>query len=186
VTLCALADVKTYLGITDTNSDAVLTALVANASAMCEAFCNRVFAQASYTETRNGTGKSAITLSNAPASAVAALSVDGVALSPSAGVTLPGYVFDEDTIYLRTGSYPCTFTKGAQNVVITYAAGFATIPADVAQACVELVAFKYAKRNRIDKASETLGTQQTISYSMADMPPSVKTALKPYVRWGSP
>jgi uncharacterized phiE125 gp8 family phage protein len=186
VTLCALADVKTYLGITDTNSDTVLTALVVNASAMCEAFCNRVFAQASYTETRNGSGKAAMTLANAPVSAVASVSVDGLPVIASASPTLGGYVFDADTLYLRAGVYPCTFTAGVQNVVVTYTAGFATIPPDVAQACIELVALKYAKRNRIDKASETLGTQQTISYTMADMPASVKTALKPYVRWGSP
>ena len=52
--LCALQDVKTYLGKTDTNSDTVLTSLVTNVSAMIETYCNRTFASASYTETYNG------------------------------------------------------------------------------------------------------------------------------------
>ena len=193
MTLCALADVKTYLGITDTNSDAVLNALVANASAMVEQFCNRVFAQASYTDVLNGTGKSVISLRNSPITAIASVTVDTVAQLPAPNAISPGFVFDTQTVYLRGGGYPSgsfgfsgSFSKGVQNVVVTYTAGFATIPLDVAQACIELVAMKYAKRNRIDKQSETLGTQQTISYTMADVPASVKTALQPYVRWGAP
>lgn len=177
MTLCALADVKTYLGITDTNSDAVLSALVANASAMIESFCNRVFAQASYTETRNGNDNYRLFLAHGPVTAVSSVSIDGVAIAPAASPVNAGFVFDDLMVYIRPGGYPCSFTRGVQNVVISYTAGFATIPADVAQACVELVASKYAKRNRIDKMSETLGTQQTQAYSLADMPASVKTAL---------
>lgn len=183
MSLCTLADVKAYIGVSSSSTDAVLTTLVTNASAMVEAFCNRTFAQASYTETRNGNDKAQMCLANTPVTAVASLSVDGAAVSPAVGATGSGFVFDDMSIYLRnTGA----FTKGVQNVAISYTAGFATVPPDVAQACIELVAAKFAKRERIDKQSETLGTQQTISYSMADMPASVKTALKPYVRWGSP
>lgn len=184
--LCALADVKTYLGITDASTDSVLTALVSNASAMIESFCNRAFAQATYTDTLNGTGKAQMCLPNSPVTAVASLSVDGMSVPPSADTTLSGYVFDALSVYLRPGGYPCAFTKGIQNVTVTYTAGYAVVPLDVAQACIEMVAYKFAKRSRIDKASETLGTQQTISFSQADMPAQVKTALKPYVRWGSP
>jgi len=184
--LCALADVKTYLGITDTNSDAVLTSLVTNASAMVEQFCNRVFAQASYTETRNGNERVQLCLKNTPVTAVASVTINDTPVLPAVGATGTGYVFDDISIYLRQGGYQSAFIRGMQNVTVVYTAGFATIPMDVAQACIELVAQKYAKRNRIDKASETLGTQQTISFSQADMPAQVRTALQPYIRWGSP
>lgn len=184
--LCALADVKTYLGITDTNTDAVLTDLVSKASAMVEAFCNRTFGQASYTETLNGNGRAQLCLKNTPITAVASVAINDAPVSAAVGATGTGYVFDKLSVYLRPGGYPCTFSKGVQNVTIAYTAGYAAIPLDVAQACIELVAHKFAKRSRIDKASETLGTQQTISFSQADMPAQVRTALKPYVRWGSP
>ncbi|KZC23540.1 hypothetical protein RHOFW104T7_13135 [Rhodanobacter thiooxydans] len=184
--LCALADVKTYLGITDANSDAVLTALVSNASAMVEGFCNRTFAQASYTETVNGNGRAQLCLKNTPVTAVSSLAINDVPVLAAVGATGAGYVFDDMSVYVRSSGCSCAFSKGVQNVTVTYTAGYVAIPLDVAQACIELVAQKFAKRNRIDKASETLGTQQTISFSQADMPAQVRTALKPYVRWGSP
>lgn len=184
MSLCALADVKTYLGITDTNSDAVLTALVASASAMIESYCNRVFLSASYTETRNGTGGAKLLLLNAPVTAVSSLTVDGYAVPPAPDAISPGYLFDQQVLYIRPGAYPGEFVRGIQNITVTYVAGYATVPPDVNQACVELIASKYAKRLRIDKKSETLGTAQTIGFDLSDMPLSVKTALGAYRRWG--
>ena len=184
MTLCALADVKTYLGITDTNSDAVLTTLVTNASTLIESYCNRVFLSAPYTETRNGTGGPKLLLLNAPITAVASLTVDGYGIVPAPDAISPGYLFDQQVLYIRPGAYPGEFVRGIQNVTVSYTAGYVTVPPDVNQACVELVAAKYAKRNRIDKHSETLGSAQTISFDLSDMPAQVKTALASYRRWG--
>lgn len=180
--LCALADVKAFLGITTTANDAVLSALITNVSAAIESYCNRTFASTSYTETRNGQGGCRLFLANGPVTAVASVSVDGVAIPPAPDALSSGYLVDANTVYLR--GY--CFTRGVQNVMVTYTAGFAAVPGDVAQACIESVAAHFAKRDRIDKASETLGTQQTISYSQADMPAAVKTALKQRVWWAIP
>jgi uncharacterized phiE125 gp8 family phage protein len=180
--LCALADVKAFLGITGSATDAVLQSLVTNASALIESYCSRVFARATYTETRNGNGGSRLFLANSPVSAVSAVAIDGQTIPAASGPLTTGYAFDAGVIYLR--GY--CFNRGVQNVTVSYTAGFATVPADVAQACIELVAAKFAKRDRIDKQSETLGTQQTISYSMADMPAQVKAALNPYVQVAKP
>lgn len=184
--LCALADVKTFLGITTTTTDAVLQSLITKVSAAIESYCNRTFASADYTETRNGGGGNRLFLANGPVTNVASVTVDGYVVSRAASPILPGFVGDESTVYIRPGAHPCTFTKGVQNVTVTYTAGYATIPPDVAQACIEMVASHYAKRERIDKVSETLGTQQTISYSQADMPAAVKSALKQRVWWTAP
>lgn len=178
--LCALEDVKTYLGLTGGTSDVVLAPLITNVSALIENFCNRVFAQAPYTETMNGNGGYRLMLGNAPVSAVASVTVDGLAITQAANATDSGYVFDDDTVYIRGCQ---RFNRGVQNVTVAYTAGFATIPQDVNQACVEWVADKYGKRNRIDKKSETLGTQQTQAYDLSDMPESVRSALLSYVRW---
>lgn len=185
--LCALADVKTYLGIQNTNQDAVITTLITNASAMIESYCNRTFASAAYTETRNGTGGFRMYAAQAPITAVSSVTVDGTPIpaapAPSNGSLGYGYVFDADLIYIRPGGYPGTFTKGIQNVMLAYTAGFATIPADVNQACVELIADKLAKQARIDKKSETLGSQQTVSFDLSGMPPRVVAALAQWRRW---
>lgn len=184
MSLCALSDVKTYLGVTDTNSDSVLSALILNASSFIETYCNRVFLSASYTETRNGTGGQKLLLLNSPISAVSALTIDGYTVPPSPAALVPGFVFDQQVLYIRPGGYPREFVRGIQNVTVVYVAGFAAVPLDINQACVELIASKYAKRNRIDKRSETLGTAQTIGFDLSDMPASVKAALAGYIRWG--
>ena len=188
--LTTLADVKTYTGATDTSGDPAITALISNASAFIERFCNRTFASTSYTETRNGNNRARMMLNNSPITAVSSLSIDGYSIPASTGPTVGGYTFDSHSLYLRPGYINGSgfgaygeFTGGIQNVVIAYTAGFATVPSDVAQACIELIAFKMAKRNRIDKKNETLGAQQTIGFDTSDMPASVKTALVPYQRF---
>jgi len=181
--LCQLDDVKEYLGVTDTTTDTVLEDLITRASAFVESYCNRIFASAGYTETRNGGGGQKFFLFNGPVTDVSSVSVDGAVVPPSPDPRTYGFVFDDLMVYIRPGGSPGEFTKGIQNVTVCYAGGYATTPPDVAQACIELVAAKFAKRKRIDKSSETLGQQQTQAYSLSDMPASVKTALQPYVRW---
>lgn len=186
MTLCALQDVKTYLGITDTNSDAVLNALVSNVSAAVEAYCNRTFASASYTETRNGGCGPKLFLANGPVTAVASVTVDGQTVNPAPDALSGGFVFDSNVVYIRPGGIgPQEFRKGIQNVVVQYTAGFASIPLDVNQATVLWIASIYAKRNRIDKRNETLGQQQTQGYDLSDMPAITKRLLSSYIRWNS-
>ena len=180
--LTTLADVKTYTGATDTSGDPAITALISNASAFIERFCNRTFASTSYTETRNGNNRARMMLNNSPIQSLTSVTIDGAAVPISTGPTVGGYTFDSHCVYLRPGAGFDQFDRGVQNVVIVYTAGFTSVPSDVAQACIELIAFKLAKRNRIDKKSETLGQQQTISFDTSDMPAAVKTALLPYQR----
>ena len=184
--LCQLADVKTFLGITTTATDTVLQSLITNVSATIESFCNRVFAQATYTDTRNGTGKDRLFLANGPVMSVASVTVDGFTIPPAPNSISYGFVADDLMLYIRPGGTPSVFNKGVQNCTVVYTAGYAVIPPDVAQVCIEIVAFHFAKRDRMDKASETLGTAQTISFSQADMPAGAKLALKQRVFWSTP
>lgn len=181
--LTTLADVKTYSGASDTSTDAVISQLIENASAFIERFCNRIFAITAYSETRNGNNRPRMTLNNGPISTVTSVTIDSVAIVASSGPTVPGYTFDEHSVYLRPGGTYNTFRRDVQNVQVSYSAGFATVPYDVAQACIELIQFKLAKRTRIDKKSETLGSQQTISFDLSDIPASVRSALLSYQRF---
>ena len=180
--LTTLSDVSTYIGASDTSQDQVITALIENASAFIETFCNRTFAVATYTDTRSGNNRSRMLLNNSPITAVSSLTIDAVVIPASTGYPVAGYTFDTNSIYLIPGGSYNIFRRDVQNVVVSYTAGFATVPSDVAQACIELVAFKHAKRSRIDKKNETLGSQQTIGFDTSDMPASVKTTLMPYQR----
>ena len=184
--LCALADVKTYLGIGSASTDALLTSLINNVSAAIESYCSRTFLSQTYTETRNGSGANRMYCNNAPITSVLSVAVDGYAIPASFTPTTYGWVFDTSLIYIRQGTpysgSPNCFSKGVQNVQLVYVAGYATIPSDLAQACIEWVAYKFAKRDRIDRRSETLA-QQTVGYDLSDMPLSVKSALNQYRRW---
>ena len=132
--LCALQDVKTYLGITDTNSDAVLNALVTNVSAAVEAYCNRTFASTSYTETRNGGCGPKMFLMNGPVTAVASVAVNGQSIPAAPNALAGGFVFDSSVVYIRPGAGgPQEFCKGVQNVTIEYTAGYVVTPPDVAR-----------------------------------------------------
>ena len=60
-----------------------------------------------------------------------------------------------------------------------YVAGYATIPYDIRQACVELVSIRYKEKDRVGLTSKALAGETT-SYNVKDMPDHVKTILKQY------
>ena len=83
-----------------------------------------------------------------------------------------------------TGVYTFNASDTGTAVLISYtyrqAGSGKNLPTDLTQACVELIASKFAKRSRIDKKSEVLA-QQTVSFDLSSMPDSVKAAINPYV-----
>jgi len=66
--------------------------------------------------------------------------------------------------------------------MLRYTAGYVTPPADLAQACVELVALRYRERGRIGEVARAIGGGQTASYSQKDMSDSIKTSIQQYRR----
>lgn len=175
--LCAVADVKTFLSLTTTTDDALLQSLITSASAFVGNYVNHNLLSASYTETRNGHGGDRLPFREYPVTAVSAVTLDGAAVPLSTTPSQYGYLFDDRTLYLRCGR----FCRGVQNVVISYTAGLASVPPDLAQACIEIVAVKYKRRTNIDVSGKTLNGE-TISYTMADVPASAKTAINNYNR----
>jgi len=175
--LCQVADVKAFLSITGSSDDALLQTLVTNASAFVNNYCNRNLLSASYIEPRNGVGGDRLPFRQYPVTNVASVTIDGQTIPASASPHGFGYVFDDDMLYLRGGLFP----RGVQNVVIAYTAGFDTVPADLSQATVEIVATKYKRRTDLHVSGKTLNGE-VISYTMADVPASCKTVLANYQR----
>jgi hypothetical protein len=176
--LTTLANVKAYLSppLTTTADDALLTRLVTAASQFIQSWLNRAIASTSYTETRNGTGGTRLFLRKRPVTAVAALTIDGVAIAPSAPPPLgAGYLFDDSSVYLIGHC----FAKGAQNVTVQYTAGFAATPPEIEQACIALVALRYKERDRIGQQSKNIGGE-SVSFQPKDMPADVATILDQY------
>jgi hypothetical protein len=73
------------------------------------------------------------------------------------------------------------FSRGFQNVVVGYTAGYAATPPEIEQACIELVALRYKERDRIGQASKNLAGE-VVSFAQKDMPADVQTMLAQYRR----
>jgi Phage gp6-like head-tail connector protein len=185
--LTTLSDVKAWLQ-TGANpfpstDDALLARLIAAASEFIQNWLGRPIASADWLEIRDGTGGQLLAFANIPVTAVLSLSIDGITIPPAPtpeDIGTPGfgagYTFTPTELALR--GY--VFTRRPQNTAITYTAGYTTVPPDIAQACIELVARHYRERTRIGEMSKALGTGETVTFSQKDMSDSVKTLLSQY------
>lgn len=180
--LTTLADVKAWLqtgqnAFPDTD-DALLTRLITAASQFVQSWLGRQIAPSDYQEVRDGSGGQRLAFANFPVSAVLSLTIDGLQIPPAPpdGGFTAGYVFSPTELALR--GY--VFTRRAQNVIVTYTAGYGATPSDVAQACIELVCQRYRARTHIGEAARALGGAETVTYVQQDMSPDVKLLLAQY------
>lgn len=155
-------------------TDPLLQRLITAASAAVETILNRTIAQTQYNETRDGQGMPFMLFKNYPVSAVASLSINGSAIQarPALGPSVTasnfgGYVFDQTRLMLSGYS----FLRGFQNVQVQYTAGFATTPADLEQAVIDIIGDWFKYRDRIGVAALGIDGQ---SISLTQF---IKTAL---------
>lgn len=178
--LTSLANVKQWLAITTSTDDALLTRLIGSASDYIEAWLNRNLSLQAYTSYRDGIDSTRMMFRNYPVVSVSTVSVDGVVIQPSVNGR-PGYVFNDTSVSL----IGYRFTKGYSNVYFAYSAGFAVIPSEIEQACIELVGLRYKDRDRIGINSKTLAGE-TITFTSKDFSDAVETTLKQYRRVALP
>jgi hypothetical protein len=158
--------------------DVLLARLITAASRFVESWLGRPIAAADWQEVRDGTGGQRLAFANIPVTAVLSLSIDGLVIPPASadGGWDAGYVFTPTELALR--GY--VFTRRAQNVLITYTAGYPATPPDISQACIELVCRRYKERNRIGEVSRAIGGGETVTYSQQDMSDDVRLLLSRY------
>jgi hypothetical protein len=264
--LCQLADVKAWLGRTDTNSDALLAALITRTSRQIYSYLQRsLILPRSVTEIRDGTGGSTMVLRQWPVISVSSLVIGtctiperssscaaGWALEPwdgtppgraqtlslngySFGISLPGVANDQNveiayqagyqvsaepqTVANASATVDAPYGAWASDMGVTYADGTALvavsgapqigqyqltpdepgsytfnvgdngaevlitygfIPADLADACIELVSERYKYSQRIGETSHSLGGNETVAFNVARFTPLVAALLQPY------
>jgi hypothetical protein len=180
--LTTLADVKAWLqtgqDVFPGTDDVLLARLITAASGFVQSWLNRQIAPADWLEVRDGSGGQRLAFANFPVSAVLSLSIDGLEIpaSPADGGYGAGYVFSPTELALR--GY--VFTRRAQNVLVTYTAGYPVTPPDIAQAAIELVCQRYRERTRIGEVSRAVAGGETVTYSQQDMSEGVKLLLSQY------
>ncbi|HEY2446244.1 MAG TPA: hypothetical protein VGI20_10955 [Rhizomicrobium sp.] len=263
--LCRLADVKAWLGRTDTNSDAVLTALVSRASRQILSYLQRsAILPRTVTEIRDGTGGRFLVLRHWPVLSVTSLVVAGQTIPPiNSGGSSPGWALEPwdgtppgraqeivlceyyfgyrgagksqntqivyragyqvsgeaqtvaNEIAIVTAPYGAwasdagvtyadgtplaavtgapaigqyqltpdapgsyTFNSGDDGAAVLISYGF--IPADLADACIELVSERFRYAQRIGEKTHSLGGNETVSFDNSRFTPLVAALLQPY------
>jgi len=180
--LATLTALRLYLGIdaSDSGQDDLLDALIDYASERIESHCGRKFASESVVDYLDGTGTSRLVLSRRPVTALTGVYEDSdrvfgaeAELDSSDLVLHP-----ERGIVDRVGG---VFVRGRRNLKIAYTAGYATIPDDVALACVKLAAawYAHARAGADGIRREKLGDYDAL-YAAEALPVDVEAALAPY------
>ena len=175
--LTDLDTVKSWLGLTTTGSDTLISSLITAVSAFIPAYLGRQILQADYVETYRGNGQCVLLLRNFPITAVASVAFAGQTLATVADpvALTSGLLFDDRTLTLIGYRFPIGLP-----VVVSYTAGYATTPPDVAQATVELVGEAFRRRDRIGVSSKTLGGQEVVAFSLKDMNDTARALLASY------
>lgn len=258
--LCALADVKAWLGRSDSNSDAVLAALITRTSRQILSYLRRGnLLPRSVTELRDGTGGETLVLRQWPVLSIQSLAIGNESIPASALPCSAGFAFEPwdgippgraqtlslDGYYFRRGALdveivyragyqvsaeaqtvangsatvlaPCgawasdggvayangvplapvtgapavgqyqltpnapgsyTFNAGDNGAAVLVTYGF--VPADLADACIELVAERFKYAQRIGEKTHSLGGNETTAFDVTRLTPLVVSLLQPY------
>jgi len=179
--LTDLPTVKANLKITDTSNDAVLQRMITEISAFIpNQLQRRGIFSATYTDLYTGNGKERQLLRDDPIQSVASVAWQGTSLTagdPIAGT--PGFYIDGrgKAVCLIGYCFPLGYP-----VQITYTAGWATVPPDIAGVCIDLVSENFRRREHIGQVSHSQGGVLTTAYDMKAMGAFIAAKLGNYLR----
>lgn len=140
--LCTLADVKETLGVasSDTSWDNIIKRKINQATELIEGWCGRRFKETTYTdELYDATHDRQLVLRNYPVTSSVTLSARDTTLNEGDFDTIDSenYFVDANAGVLDGIS---NFWGSFDQWRVTYTAGYATIPSDLAEACATLAA----------------------------------------------
>jgi hypothetical protein len=134
--LCTVPVLRRWLGQQSSDNDPLLAQLITAASAQIYSYLQRKLLIAhSVSLLLDGNGKHRMLLPEWPVLAVNSLSIDNVAVAPSPGFPAAGYQVDawdgtppgamaSIRIIAGSGIWPGTFSRGLQNVAVSFTAGY--------------------------------------------------------------
>lgn len=182
--MTTLADVKGLLGISDSSSDARLTALIGAASQQVEDYCGRILSSRSVTETSfSDDSLDFYVVDHIPVIAVSSISVDGSPLALTDIIVLKS----AGIVRMIDGS---PIAGPGQKIEVEYQAGFSTVPSSVSDAALSLVKHLYGSQAR-DAAvkRESVPDVGEVEYfesqgpNGTSLPADIAAPLSSYVKW---
>ena len=175
--LTTLAKAKEWLGVTGSNEDALIARLITHASTRIVEEAQTPLVTTTVSQRFSGRGHVRLTLPYQPVQSVALVQVDGVTI-PAATPPASGYWLEDGTLYL-TGY---AINRGLKNVLITYTFGYATVPSDLEQACLEMIALSL-KRDRKEPGVSSKGLAgEQISLTTTALTASIVETIQNYTR----
>jgi len=178
--LTTRVQVKRELGLAEEGDDALIDALISQASSAIETACRRVLARESVVETVIGRGRSLLMLTRTPIVSVASVHAGGVAVAPD----LWGVLSEDAGLLHRRGGWD------EAPFEIAYTGGFAlpgapdrTLPGALERACLETVKLWLAARDRDPSLNSENAGGYGASYGPArGLPDSARELLAPWRR----
>jgi len=169
---------------TDSDQQAILTYYINTASALCNTITMRKLKSRDLTEYYSGDGTNIILTNEYPITAITAVYDD---LDRSYGSDT--LIDSSDLVYLPDRlAYMIvydggTFNSGIKNLKVQYTAGYTTIPYDLQQACLEIIAYYYknTEENRFGVTARTIGGG-SVTIETNNIPDSAMTILARYSR----
>ena len=158
--LVTLEEYKAYAGISSTNQDSVIEAIIPKVSQLVKTYCRRTFVDYiddAKTEVFSG-GYGQIYLHEYPL-----IRVNSISYSSDYGQTYTDLVeYTDYAIDLESGTVICLpegyeFTKGINAYQISYLAGYEEFPEDLKVACLDLVTY-YVKNDSAVHSPKAPGT----------------------------
>jgi gp6-like head-tail connector protein len=191
-TLFTIAEVKTWLTVTDASDDARLIQIADAVSERIDAYCRRTFVtRTGVVELHDGNHKNTLFARNFPIIQVGGLTVLQSPSDTTPSTYVSGTDFDTDK---RTGRIRLrlnTFTRGFQNVTLTYDHGFdrkdgPALPQDVYQAGLDYCKLVYSELSANAIAATTISAGNSTFVLKPAMPWGIKQVLDGWVRRSLP
>jgi hypothetical protein len=185
--IITLADAKTALGRQATSEgDEILEMVIEAVSASFQNEASPDLKSATYTaEAYDGNGRSYFYLDHYPVTTFTSLAEDGTTL-----VKDTDYFVDMDEGIVEKGCtgwpglmYPAKWTANRGGIVVTYVAGYSTLPADIKLAALVEVGRQFSMiREKMFGESSRTQEGMTISVNTDELLPSTLATLGRYVR----
>ena len=164
--LTTLINVKNYLRISSNTDDVLLSRLISSATQFIFSYISRDITVKDCIDKFSGNNQDYHAFFDYPVNSIKSILIDGVP------VVVEDY--NDDQVVIKG-----LFTKGRLNCIVNYNAGYAVIPKDLEQACIEMVSIKYKNIEHIDVSSKSIAGETT-SFITKDMPDYVKVVLNQY------
>lgn len=175
--LTTLSRVKDYLGITDTDSDTVISRLISSVSLKMQTFMRRAIVAESVTAEKKSTGRNqfALVLDKYPSdeSSVAVTVSDTVLDSADFDVEPASSI----VYYTPSAGAPAPWPMGMRHISVAYDAGFASVPADIQDAATVQCAWEFRRINRLGNRTQVID-DNTATYLVDAWAPDVMPVLE--------